>query len=208
MHQVYSCCERERERELSIRASKLVAQQLFSDLPIVFSGPLRRVAGLWASKKTSLAAARPAARGCLVAVCQAQKKYCQSSTVFVRSWCIIYIIAQCLYYRIHFRICELGGKNVGIEQIWLKWLHGMGGGGYAFQGSTISEEKNWISFILSKNNSQMTKLGCQWRQTSLDYFCFIILFGSVFVLFQSMSWNRSRLMSHLHRYSQESSLSW
>ena len=128
MHQVYSCCERERERELSIRASKLVAQQLFSDLPIVFSGPLRRVAGLWASKKTSLAAARPAARGCLVAVCQAQKKYCQSSTVFVRSWCIIYIIAQCLYYRIHFRICELGGKNVGIEQIWLKWLHGVGGG--------------------------------------------------------------------------------
>ena len=117
-----SCCEREREREreLSIRASKLVAQQLFSDLPIVFSGPLRRVAGLWASKKTSLAAARPAARGCLVADCQAQKKYCQSSTVFVRSWCIIYIIAQCLYYRIHFRICELGGKNVGIEPIWQK----------------------------------------------------------------------------------------
>ena len=113
MHRVHNHAakEKERERELSIRASKLVAQQLFSDLPIVFSGPLRRVAGLWASKKTSLAAARPAARGCLVADCQAQKKYCQSSTVFVRSWCIIYIIAQCLYYRIHFRICELGGKK-------------------------------------------------------------------------------------------------
>ena len=157
MHWVYNHAARERARtRISIRASKLVAQQLFSDLPIVFSGPLRHIAdctwaknpiGVFSSSSSGLPC--PACASLLRAAWwqTARPQFdCQSSTlaVFVRSWCIIYIIAQCLYYwRIHFGILR-ALKMYTVKRYGLNQVEKMNGCNFnfnpflSFSSSTVS----------------------------------------------------------------------
>ena len=130
---------RDRERKLSIRASKLVAQQLFSDLPIVFSGPLRHVADGERAKNLIGCLPRAAETGlCWPAWWQTARPQRYTANLQLCSF-VVYNLHNCTMSLLPNTFWDMRALKTLREEIWQN-----SGGGVDGRGGDLGSSLLWL----------------------------------------------------------------